>query len=205
MKKCLLTTALSILVALIAVACGDGEKEQSRILDQSELQAIVTLDSEGLPWEISLLQEGPVSNADAAEQTSDPEQWLKDYEAWGRITGHQANYYVQDSRTAIVLGADIYSTATGAADAWAAEREFLLSQPVNESPEETEVDGIGDQASVFHFEVDNPQSDSYVVFFRRDNVVAQAGIGGLQGEISQEDAIAVARLLDERIQSALDQ
>jgi hypothetical protein len=204
MKKCLLIAGLSILVTLVAVACG-GDNKQPQVITQSDLRDMVTLDSEGLPWQISLRQEGVVSNDDAADQTFDPEQWRKDYTTWGRITGHNADYDAEDGRIAVVVEVELYKSDSGAAEAWAAAREYLLSQVVNESPEETGADGIGDQSSVFHFEFDSPQTDSYVFFFRRGSVLAQAGIGGLKGEISQEDAIAVARLLDERIKSALDQ
>ena len=117
-------------LALSLSACGGGEKKAARTFDDAELREMVMMTSEGLPWAISLVRDQAVSNEAAASEYPDQEQWLRNYEEWGRVSGYEAEFRSKDEGTPPVgLGVQLeyYSSAGGAESAWAAFREFILS------------------------------------------------------------------------------
>ncbi len=90
-------------LALVLSACGGGEKP-AHTLDDAELREMVMITSEGLPWAISLVRDQAVSNEAAASEYPDPEQWLRNYEEWGRVSGYEAEFRI-DGRGHVCRGA----------------------------------------------------------------------------------------------------
>ena len=116
-------------LALVLSACGGGEKP-AHTPDDAELREMAMVTSEGLPWAISLVKDQAVSNEAAASEYPDQEQWLSNYEEWGRVSGYEAEFRsTAEVPLAVGLGVELeyYASAGGAESAWAASREFILS------------------------------------------------------------------------------
>ena len=210
---------LAFALALVLSACGGGdEKEETPSQDDTALQDMLMVKLEGLPWAITPLGDAARSNEEAASQYPDSEQWLKDYEEWGRTGGHYAQLQLGDSG-APSLGLQIevekYESTDGAKSAWSAVREFILSEEMQSilkdagateaTIEEVSAEKVGDESVALRMAIDNQgvMSENFVVLFRRDGVLASAVVGGDEGSATVADAVAVAKQLDTRIQDVL--
>jgi len=198
-------------------ACG-GEEKPSRPPDDAELREMVMMTSEGLPWEISLVRDQAVSNEAAAEEYPEPEQWLSNYEEWGRVSGYEAEFRSKDEGTPPVgLGVELeyYSSAGGAESAWAASREFILSQEMLQvlkdmgaaeaAVREVDAEEVGDEsvALLMTADAEGVKGETFVILFRRGGVVASAAVSAAAGDVRVDDAVAVAEQFDARIQDVL--
>jgi len=198
-------------------ACG-GEEKPSRPPDDAELREMVMMTSEGLPWEISLVRDQAVSNEAAAEEYPEPEQWLSNYEEWGRVSGYEAEFRSKDEGTPPVgLGVELeyYSSAGGAESAWAASREFILSQEMLQvlkdmgaaeaAVREVDAEEVGDEsvALLMTADAEGAKGETFVILFRRGGVVASAAVSAAAGDVRVDDTVAVAEQADARIQDVL--
>jgi len=203
-------------LALVLCACGGGEKKAARTLDDAELREMVVITSEGLPWAISLVKDQAVSNEAAASEYPDQEQWLRNYEEWGRTGGHSAYFQTQgEGLFAVQVEVEYYSSIEGSQNAWSAVHDFVISEGALErlraaglsEPQISEVEGekVGDESAAFRILVtaQSQTSETFVVLFRREGVLALATVGGDQGSATVKDAVAAARQLDARIQDIL--
>ena len=204
-------------LALALSACG-GEEKPARTLDDAELREMVMMTSEGLPWAISLVRDQAVSNEAAANDFSDPQRWLSNYEEWGRVSGYEAEFRSKDEGTPPVgLGVQLeyYSSAGGAESAWAASREFILSQEMLQvlkdmgaaeaAVREVDAEEVGDEsvALLMTADAEGAKGETFVILFRRGGVVASAAVSAAAGDVRVDDAVAVAEQFDARIQDIL--
>jgi len=204
-------------LALVMSACG-GEEKPSRPPDDAELREMVMMTSEGLPWEISPVKDGAVSNEAAAEEYPEPEQWLSNYEEWGRVSGYEAEFRSKAEVTfAVGLGVELeyYASAGGAESAWAAFREFILSEEMLQvlkdmgaaeaAVREVDAEEVGDEsvALLMTADAEGVRGETFVVLFRRGGVVASAAVSAAAGDVRVDDAVAVAEQLEARIQDIL--
>jgi hypothetical protein len=204
-------------LALALSACG-GEEKAARTLDDAELREMVMITSEGLPWAISPVRDQAVSNEAAANDFSDPERWLSNYEEWGRVSGYEAEFRSKDEGTPPVgLGVQLeyYSSAGGAESAWAASREFILSEEMLQvlkdmgaaeaAVREVDAEEVGDESVALLMTTDSGgmKGETFVILFRRGGVVASAAVSAAAGDVRVDDAVAAAEQLDARIQDVL--
>jgi len=217
MRSCWFVCVIAAL-ALVLSACGGGKKETARTLDDADLREMAMITSEGLPWAISLVSDQAVSSAAAVSQFSDPERWLSNYEEWGRVSGYQAEFRSKDEGTPPVglwVQLEYYSSAGGAESAWAASREFILSEEMLQRLKDTgaaeaairEVDaeevGDGSVALLMTADAGAWGGETFVILFRRGGVLAEALVTAAAGDVRVDDAVAVAEQLDARIQDIL--
>jgi len=204
-------------LALVMSACG-GEEKPARTLDYAELREMVMMTSEGLPWEISPVKDQAVSNEAAASEYPDQEQWLRNYEEWGRVSGYEAEFRSTAEVTfAVGLGVELeyYASAGGAESAWAASREFILSEEMLQvlkdmgaaeaAVREVDAEEVGDESVALLMATDGGgvKGETFVILFRRGGVVASAAVSAAAGDIRVDDAVAVAEQVDARIQDIL--
>jgi hypothetical protein len=174
--------------------------------------------SEGLPWAISPVRDQAVSNEAAANDFSDPQRWLGNYEEWGRVSGYEAEFRSKDEGTPPVgLGVQLeyYSSAGGAESAWAASREFILSEEMLQvlkdmgaaeaAVREVDAEEVGDESVALLMTTDSGgmKGETFVILFRRGGVVASAAVSAAAGDVRVDDAVAAAEQLDARIQDVL--
>jgi len=217
MRSCWFVCVIAAL-ALVLSACGGGKKETARTLDDADLREMAMITSEGLPWEISPVKDGAVSNEAAAEEYPEPEQWLSNYEEWGRVSGYEAEFRSKDEVIPPVgLGVELeyYSSAGGAESAWAALREFILSEEMLQvlkdmgaaeaAVREVDAEEVGDESVALLMATDSGgvKGETFVILFRRGGVVASAAVSAAAGDVRVDDAVAVAEQLDAHIQDIL--
>jgi hypothetical protein len=175
--------------------------------------------SEGLPWAISLVRDQAVSNEAAAENKPEPERWLGNYEEWGRVSGYQAEFRSKDEGTPPVglsVQLEYYSSAGGAESAWAASREFILSEETLQvlkdmgaaeaAIREVDAEEVGDESVALLMTADAGVwgGETFMVLFRRGGVLAEALVTAAAGDIRVDDAVAAAEQVDARIQDVLN-
>jgi hypothetical protein len=201
-------------------ACGSGKKETARTLDDAELREMAMITSEGLPWAISLVKDQAVSNEAAAEEYPEPERWLDNYEEWGRVSGYEAEFRSKAEVTfAVGLGVELeyYASAGGAESAWAAFREFILSEEMLQRSKdmgvaeaairEVDAEEVGDESVALLMTAGAEGAwggETFMVIFRRGGVLAEALVTAAAGDVRVDDAVAVAEQLDARIQDVLN-
>jgi hypothetical protein len=194
-------------LVLSLVACGGGKKETARTLDDAGLRDMVMITSEGLPWDVTLANDEAVSNEVAASQYPDQQQWVSNYEEWGRTGGHFASFIASNGEVSVTVEVESYGSQDGAEKAWVAVRQFVLSQAQSGEGvppvEEASAKKIGDESVALYFGVSTEGSESYTILFRRGEVVALAGTGAGEGAVSVGDVEALAQQLDTRIQDIL--
>ncbi len=216
MRSCWFVCVIAAL-ALSLSACGGGEKSV-HTPDDAELREMVMVTSEGLPWAISLVKDQAVSNEAAASEYPDPEQWLSNYEEWGRVSGYEAEFRSTAEVTfAVGLGVELeyYASTGGAESAWAASREFILSQEMLQvlkdmgaaeaAVREVDAEEVGDEsvALLMTADAEGAKGETFVILFRRGGVVASAAVSAAAGDVRVDDAVAVAEQVDARIQDIL--
>jgi len=217
MRSCWFVCVIAAL-ALVMSACG-GEEKPSRPPDDAELREMVMMTSEGLPWAISLVRDQAVSNEAAAENKPEPERWLGNYEEWGRVSGYQAEFRSKDEGTPPVglsVQLEYYSSAGGAESAWAASREFILSEETLQvlkdmgaaeaAIREVDAEEVGDESVALLMTADASVwgGETFMVLFRRGGVLAEALVTAAAGDIRVDDAVAAAEQVDARIQDVLN-
>jgi hypothetical protein len=206
-------------LALVMSACGGGKKETARTLDDADLREMAMITSEGLPWAISLVRDQAVSSAAAVSQFSDPQRWLGNYEEWGRVSGYLAEFRSKDEGTPPVglsVQLEYYSSAGGAESAWAASREFILSEEMLQrlrdmgaaeaAIREVDAEEVGDESVAILMTTDSggTKGETFVILFRRGGVLAEALVTAAAGDVRVDDAVAVAEQFDARIQDVLN-
>jgi len=197
-------------------ACGGGEKKTAHTPDDAEMSEMVMITSEGLPWPVSLISDEAESNEDAANEYPDPENWLKNYEEWGRTGGHSASFQPEGEGVSFVeTDVEYYPSIEGAKSAWSADRDFVTSEVTlqrlaaagitDAKIEEVDADKVGDQSAAFRIflTAGGEPEETLIVLFRREGVEALASVRGEEGSASVKDAIAVAKQLDARIKDIL--
>jgi hypothetical protein len=210
-----LLVAVGALSALLP-GCGGGEKAVPALSD-AELREMVMITSEGLPWTIAPAGDEAQSNEQAAAAFPDPQQWLSNYQKWGRSGGAAATFTSADANVfGVQAEVEAYSSVGGAKSAWAALRdlstsaEFLrfLQQSSGSDVTVGRVDAerVGDESGVYLLRTTagGQTSETLIVLFRRDVVVASASVGAPPGEARVEDAVTVAEQVDGRIQDILN-
>jgi hypothetical protein len=181
---------LSLLVLLVA-GCMGGD---SAAIDRSELRGLV-LQQEDLPASFIRFDEGRQGIADQpAGERADPTRF-------DRIEGWKARYR-REGATAATKGplvveslADVFEGEGGARDELAAHRTELpegwraLEDPV-----------LGDEALAATLA--QGAVSFYLVAWRTDNATASINVNGF--EVTLEDALALARRQETRIQAAAE-
>jgi hypothetical protein len=212
MRKMLMIAVLAVMVAL-AAACGGGGEKAAPVLSDADLKSIVTITSEGLPWQVTPESDSAESNEQASQAFADPSKWLANYEKWGRTGGHVATFTAQ--AVAVQASAESYTSIDGATEAFSAVRDFAesgeaLSVYASQGYAGAKVDKIdaakvGDDSAAYRLQVtaNGQQFDTFVILFRRGAVLAQASVGAATNTSDSSAAGTVANQIDGRIQSLL--
>ena len=213
-----LTFVLMAVGALSALlpGCGGGEKAVPALSD-AELRETVMITSEGLPWTITPAGDEAQSNEQAATAFPNQQQWLDNYQKWGRGGGHAATFSTeQTSVFGVQAEVESYGSVGGAQAAWATLRDYGVSSEfvtfLEQSSGSTvtvgrmDAERVGDESSAYILQTTagGQTSQTIIVLFRRDFVVASASVGAPPGEARVEDAVTVAEQVDGRIQDILN-
>jgi hypothetical protein len=206
--------AVGALSALLP-GCGGGEKAAPAMSD-AELREMVMIASEGLPWTITPAGDEAQSNEQAATAFPNQQQWLDNYQKWGRSGGYAATFITeQTSVFGVQAEVEAYSSVGGAQAAWATLRDYGVSSEfvtfLEQSSGSTvtvgrmDAERVGDESSAYILQTTagGQTSQTIIVLFRRDFVVASASVGAPPGEARVEDAVTVAEQVDGRIQDIL--
>jgi hypothetical protein len=212
MRKMVMIAALAAMVAL-ASACGGGGEKAAPVLSDADLKSIVTITSEGLPWQVTPETDSAESNEQASQVFADPSKWLANYEKRGRTGGHVATFTGQ--AVGVQAQAESYTSTGGAKEAFSAVRDFtessdLLSVYESQGYAGVKIDKIdaakvGDDAAAYRLQVtaNGQQFDTFVILFRRGAVLAQASVSAATGTSDSSATGTVANQMDGRIQSLL--
>ncbi len=206
---------VTAVLTLSLSACGGNGADT---LDDADLREMVMITSEGLPWPVSLAGDKAISNEEAASEYPDPEQWLKNYDEWGRVGDHYAEFRSEGVTPPVGLSIDVecYSSAVGAGSAWAAIRDLVLSDEMVQSLGErgmseaaileVDAEGVGDESVTILMATlsGDVQGGTYVILFHREGIVGSVTVTAVAGVISVENAVAVAKQVDARIQDVLN-
>jgi len=166
----------------------------SPAIDRSELRGIV-LQQEDLPAAFTRFDEGQQGIADQpAGDRADPTRF-------DRIEGWKARFR-REGATAATKGplvveslADVFEGASGAKDELAAHRTGLA-----EGWRALEDPALGDEALATT--LTQGEARFYLIVWRRDNATASINVNGF--EVTLEDALALARKQELRIEAAAD-
>jgi len=211
---------------------GDGGAEPTP--DRPTLEAMLTeisLKSEDLPSGFGEpTEEGFSENEEvAADDPEGPTKALERLEGWGRLLGYDSTFLVTDTvgtfqkgGTALINSSvSIFADDEGAVDALQWGRE-VLSDPAEAAtliPNVSGLEGgpisfptIGDETVAAEFTgVTQPEGApiqinfvAQIVAFRNENGVAYVAVGAIGGAKPGPEVEQLARLLDERLGSALD-
>jgi hypothetical protein len=213
-----LTFVLMAVGALSALlpGCGGGEKAVPALSD-AELREMVMITTQGLPWTITPAGDEAQSNEQAATAFPNQEEWLDNYQKWGRSGGHAATFSTeQTSVFGVQAEVEAYLSVGGAQAAWATLRDYGVSSEfvtfLEQSSGSTvtvgrmDAERVGDESSAYILQTTagGQTSQTIIVLFRRDFVVASASVGAPPGEARVEDAVTVAKQVDGRIQDILN-
>jgi len=206
-----------VVVLIVSSACGGSEEEAAPSLSDADLKAIVTMTSEGLPWQIAFQNDAITSNAQAAQTFMDPQKWLKSYEEWGRTGGHTATYGAPGGAGASLQAqVEAYGTIDGATKALSAVRDFMTSGEAllaytRLGYTDAKIDAmpaskIGDDSSAYRLTVslNGTRFDTLVIVFRRGSVLAQASVGAPPDATDSANVEAVASQMDGRTRYVLN-
>ena len=214
MRKMLVIAVLAVMVAL-ASACGGGGEKAAPVLSDADLKSIVTITSEGLPWEVTPETDSALSNEQASQGFADPSKWLANYEKWGRTGGHMATF--TGEAVAVQAQADSYTSLGGAKEAFSAVRDFVesgeaLSVYTSKGYADVKIDRIdatkvGDDSAAYRIQatMNGPQFDTLIILFSRGAVLAlaQESVSSAPDSSDPAGVEAVANQMDGRIQSLL--
>jgi hypothetical protein len=205
-----------VLLAVAGAACGGGKKAPPALSD-ADLQQMVMITSEGLQWTLTPAGDEAQSNEQASMAFPDPEQWLSNYQQWGRSGGHAASFTTADSSVfGVQAEVEAYTSVNGAESAWATLRDYGVSPEFlnfleqssgsNVTVGRTDAEQVGDESSAYILQTTagGQTSQTLIILFRRDAIVASASVGAPPGEARVEDAVTVAKQLDGRIQDILN-
>jgi hypothetical protein len=197
----------------LASACGGGGKKAAVVLSDADLKSIVTITSEGLPWQLTPETDSAESNEQASQAFADPNKWVANYEKWGRTGGHAATF--TGPAVAVQAQAESYTSIGGVTEAFAAVSDFVesgeaLSVFETQGYTGVKIDKIdaahvGDDSVAYRLQAtaNLQQFDTLVILFRRGAVLAQASVGAASDAAGASDVEAVANQMDARIQVIL--
>lgn len=215
-----------VVLSLAGAACrgGGGEKSASELSDD-DLKEIVTITSEGLPWQLTATDDLALSNEEAAKRTNDPQTWSKNYDDWGRTGGHFAGFAgwiggTNGEEIDVQTSVSVYKMADGAGKALVGMTAYIASdeslQRMKDAGysdakiEELNAPTVGDESKAYLIAGtvpgaagQRPANETFVVIWRHAEAVFTASVGGGAGGAHIEDALAVAKQLDGRAKDAL--
>ena len=220
-----------VLVALtlaLVVACGGGGQKDltDREVTDDELSLMVPplsdLGSQYADFELDQDESGLRSNEDVIEAALDKEDEARDVDEFGRVNGYEEQYSsmgaVLEGKGAALIGTqvELYEDADGASGDLRDSVEDAKRQVGNseedvafESLEEFDAGNIGDQSAGYNFRATTTSGDETATFhgtavgFRRGRIIGSTVILRLDDQDVREEAIAIARKLDERILAVL--
>jgi hypothetical protein len=189
-----------VLLALVFAACGGGDGPR---VDQERLQTLV-LQPRDLPGFVQF----DVGRQVRADANPGPRQ---EPGRFGRLEGWKARYRrpgspATDGPLVVESRADLFAAAEGAGrDLDAYRREF--EQTVIDTGDRATVLGapaIGEAATALRIRQQSFPRDSFsfTVAWRYRNVTASIAVNGFAGRIELEDALALARKQQRRIEAA---
>jgi hypothetical protein len=226
MSKLLLPFALLMAVAVACNGGGGPADLTDREITDEELALMVLPQSELGPeyadFELDEEESGFNTNESEIEDAFDPEDEAADVERFGRVKGYGEEYSAFD---AVLEGQGVYLIATDVdlfEDADGASGEFrdtvedakgqvgeTNEGATLESAEEFDAGEIADEAAGYAFRATTSADEDGVtlygttVGFRRGRIIGSSVIIRLDDQDVQEEATALARKLDERIQAVL--
>ncbi|MGQ9573305.1 MAG: hypothetical protein ACUVV3_09030 [Dehalococcoidia bacterium] len=216
MRLTFLPTILLFLFLLLLAACGSdggGAPEESVLVQDAEAIALRLTDvPDGfLEVEGSAVH---ITNDEscAGALGTERDECLKRLEQWGRLDGFEVEYAVSDPALSLtgthrIFGAvSIYSDQKGATEAFRfSEKRLQQELKELEDAAPVEISAVGDESVAFVATATHTISGRevpvslHVVDFRRGNVLARIGAQAPTALASVDDALRLARRLDNRI------
>ena len=186
-------------------------EDEAPALDAEEL----VLSPQDLPQGFRLSKQESRDNRAVARIWDNPDKWLADYEAWGRVAGRKVEFTKGTLEDAIESEAAVYRTCDGARDAFRAEFNAFEGQQRSLFEalglkvvvfEEIKESSIADESKMWHAKVSGNLLGTPVVLdwvglaFRRGNVTASVAWTAFNVNVFRSDVIDLARSLDTRIE-----
>jgi hypothetical protein len=213
MRLSFLFPILLLPLLIVLAACGGGSQDEAVLIEDAEAVALQIGD---VPMNFAEVEGSAihVSNADscAGAQGAARAACLTQLEEWGRLDGYEVEYAAGDSEAFVtgtyrVFGAvSIYRDQKGAAEAFRVGQERLeqdLQQLEDAAP--VEIPTVGDESVAFVTVATQKIGERdvsislHVIDFRRGNVLARIGATAPTALASVDDALELAKRVDERI------
>jgi len=209
-----MTFLFAICLAALSACGGDGDADQEEPILIEDAEA-VALQVGDLP--VDFVAEGEPAHLTneqtcAASGDAERQECIDRLEGFGRRDNYQVAYYATDP-TAILFGLNhvfssvsVYETATGAAQAFDYS-QTKLEQVIRASEDISRVSAptVGDESAAFVANLSAAAEggavsiSSYVVDFRRGNLLVRVGTDVPAALGNVDDAVQLARQVDQRI------
>ena len=209
-----MTFLFAICLAALSACGGDGDADQEEPILIEDAEA-VALQVGDLP--VDFVAEGEPAHLTneqtcAASGDAERQECIDRLEGFGRRDNYQVAYYATDP-TAILFGLNhvfssvsVYETATGAAQAFDYS-QGKLEQAIRTSEDISRVSAptVGDESAAFVANLSAAAEggavsiSSYVVDFRRGNLLVRVGTDVPAALGNVDDAVQLARQVDQRI------
>jgi len=209
-----MTFLFAICLAALSACGGDGDADQEEPILIEDAEA-VALQVGDLP--VDFVAEGEPAHLTneqtcAASGDAERQECIDRLEGFGRRDNYQVAYYATDP-TAILFGLNhvfssvsVYETATGAAQAFDYS-QGKLEQAIRASEDISRVSAptVGDESAAFVANLSAAAEggavsiSSYVVDFRRGNLLVRVGTDVPAALGNVDDAVQLARQVDQRI------
>jgi hypothetical protein len=201
-----------LFLALLLLAACAGEEEDLFLQDP---EAALLQESE-MPGRFSEVEGSRrhISNEESCAGTegAELEECLSRLEQWGRLDGIEVEFWADDPSAFDTGVYDVFNSTSIYRDPKGAEEAFRdglerLEKGLAEMTDATqvEIEGVGDQSAAFGTTTIQKEGDSeisvtlHVVDFRRGNTLARVGAIAPSALASVDDALALAKRVDERI------
>jgi len=185
--------AVLALLGLVVAGCGSSEPK----IPTSKLSKLV-LQRSDLPKSFAAFSFGNQVSSDQPVGQSDPGRF-------GRQGGWIGRYHrggSPNTKGPLVVSSrvDLFKDAGGAKEELVLERHDL----VRNGAKEVDVGGLGDQAvAVTTTQAGAITVRNFAIAWRERNAVAKLELSGFNGKFTRADALALARIQDDRLRTAL--
>ena len=163
------------------------------------------LGEQDMPKGFTLVGQDRIDNRAAAAEWPDPEEWLSNFDSWGRLGGIEAEFDKEDLDS-IFISVSTYRTNDGAQDSFRrtrAEAQSAIKETLDPQTaelnvlEELETTGMGDESVAFHIGASirvfgTPTNmDAITIEFREANLRGSVSWLSLQSQVLLSDVIAL--------------
>ena len=220
--------ATILLVAAVAIACGGGDKGEpvvQQISDEDLAAMVLTQSDLGAELAQSSMEESSRfdTNEVRLQEADDPEDEASDQQTFGRLNGFDRQFSTPENLLQgegpllTVSGATLFEDADGASgylEDEVKDVERHVGQTdlglLLEAADRFDVSGVGDEAVGLRTQASTSTEAAepvriYVTYtwFRRGNLIGDVAVARVDDADAGEQALELAKRLDERIQAVL--